>query len=66
MTARAETGGDADSSKELQKDTQTLRIVTNPGITQGFRDDIPCVLYGITQILDPLPGYKLCFAWIFG
>lgn len=35
--SRAETGGDADSSKELQKDTQTLCIVTNPRITQDFR-----------------------------
>lgn len=66
MTARAETGGDADSSKELQKDTQTLCILTNLRITHDFRADIPCVLYGITQILDPLPGHKLHAVCIFG
>lgn len=66
MTARAETDGDSDTSKELQKDTQTLCIVTNPRVTWDFRADIPCVLYGITQILDPLPGHKLHVAWICG
>lgn len=66
MTARAETGGDTDSSKELQKDIQTLCIVTNPRVIQDFRTGIPCFLYGITQLLDPLPGHKLHIAWIFG
>lgn len=66
MTARAETGGDANRYKELQKDTQTLCIVTKPIINQNFRAGIPCVLYGITQILDPLAGHKLHVARIFG